>query len=134
MANQTADHLVSRLRNYANAVPGTLADAEPFSMTLEAADCLEAAVPFLRARAASCEACEGAGEHIVGHAPDDYQSEPCRHCKPIWDLIERIEPPRTSAASLEATPAVISALDQCEKDADCCLGKDHTGDCDDLPF
>jgi hypothetical protein len=63
----------------------------------EAADCLEAAIPFLRARAASCEACEGAGEHIVGHAPDDYQSEPCKHCKPIWDLIERIEPKRVAA-------------------------------------
>lgn len=50
-------------------------------------------IPFLRAHAKSCEACEGSGEKIVGNAPDDYWSEPCKHCKPIWDLIERMEPP-----------------------------------------
>jgi hypothetical protein len=132
MANPAAEQgLVPQLRR--------IAEIPAFSQHVgveasEAADCLEAAIPFLRARAASCEACEGAGERIVGHAPDDYQSEPCKHCKPIWDLIERIEPPGMSAASLEATPPVISVFDQCEKDADCCLGKDHTGDCDDLPF
>jgi hypothetical protein len=54
--------------------------------------CLAECIPFLRAHAKSCEACGGSGEKIVGHAPDDYWSEPCAHCKPLWDLIERIEP------------------------------------------
>lgn len=131
MVEPTSD-LVSRLRSYGDAAPGTLADAEPFSMALEAAECLEAAVPFLRARAASCEACEGAGERIVGNAPDDYSSEPCEHCKPIWNLVERIQPPRV-VATQPPQPGPIS-FEQCSNDADCCLGKDHTGDCNDIPF
>jgi hypothetical protein len=55
--------------------------------------CLAECIPFLRAYAKSCEACGGSGEKIVGNAPDDYWSEPCEHCKPTWDLIERIQPP-----------------------------------------
>lgn len=58
---------------------------------------LNEALPYLRAHARSCEACEGSGENVVGNAPDDYWSEPCKHCKAIWDLIERIEPKRTAA-------------------------------------
>lgn len=64
------------------------------------ADC----IPHLRSLARQCEACEGSGEKIVGNAPDDYWSEPCEHCKPIWSLVERIEPPRpqpTPVAAIE---------------------------------
>ena len=44
--------------------------------------------PHLRSLARSCEACEGSGEIL------DYEnrSRPCEHCRPIWDLAERINP------------------------------------------
>lgn len=88
-ANRTED-LVSRL--YAAGSTGLdLSPGDP--LALDAAECLEQALPYLRRLTRHCEDCEGAGEIIVGHAPDDYWSEPCQHCKPIWDLIERIESP-----------------------------------------
>lgn len=45
--------------------------------------------PHLRSLARSCEACEGSGEIL------DYEdtSRPCEHCRPIWNLAERINPP-----------------------------------------
>lgn len=61
---------------------------------------LDECIPFLRAHAKSCEACGGSGEKIVGHAPDDYWSEPCELCKPIWDLVERLEPPKPQPAAI----------------------------------
>jgi hypothetical protein len=53
--------------------------------------------PYLRSLASQCEFCQGSGEVITGEVvigPRDEEaaSEPCVHCKPIWDLIERIEP------------------------------------------
>lgn len=54
---------------------------------------LNEALPYLRAHARSCEACEGVGENIVGNAPDDYWSEPCKHCADINRLVERLIPP-----------------------------------------
>lgn len=68
--------------------------------TSDAIECLQLAVPFLRAHAASCEACGGSGERIVGNAPDDYWSEPCKECESIWNLIERIGSPAASASIL----------------------------------
>ncbi len=59
----------------------------------ELREMLDEAVPHLRKLAHACEACEGAGE-ILTHATD--QAEACKHCKPIWDLIERIDPPKPS--------------------------------------
>lgn len=54
---------------------------------------LNEALPYLRAHARSCEACEGAGENVVGNAPDDYWCEPCKHCANINRLVERLTPP-----------------------------------------
>jgi hypothetical protein len=69
--------------------------------------CLAECIPFLRAHAKSCEACEGSGERIVGHEPADSWREPCGHCKPIWDLIERMEPP----APAPSPPAIEEVQD-----------------------
>jgi hypothetical protein len=59
----------------------------------DARELLKEALPYLRAHARSCEACEGAGEKIVGNAPDDYWSEPCKHCSDINRLVDRLTPP-----------------------------------------
>jgi len=48
--------------------------------------------PHLRTLARLCEACEGSGEIV---RVDDYDNEEwrrCEHCRPIWDLAERINP------------------------------------------
>jgi hypothetical protein len=58
----------------------------------DAKDLIEQAIPHLRSLASQCEACEGAGEIVYGD-PDHESSEPCKHCKPLWDLIERMTPP-----------------------------------------
>lgn len=83
------EDLVSRLKDESYCT-----SSDVWAVRLDAAECLEQAIPFLRRLTQLCEDCEGAGEIIVGHAPDDYSSEPCKQCKPIWDLIERIQPPR----------------------------------------
>lgn len=44
----------------------------------------------LRTLVRYCEACEGSGEIIQ----DDDTAEDCSHCKPIWVLIQRIDPPK----------------------------------------
>jgi hypothetical protein len=49
--------------------------------------------PHLRTLASQCESCEGSGEILTGPSDEEATSEPCTHCRPIWDLIERIEPP-----------------------------------------
>lgn len=106
MSEQTrppTEDLVSRLK-VAGSTGLDLSPGDPLAW--DAAECLEAALPFLRAHAKSCEACEGSGEKIVGHAPDDYWSEPCVHCKPIWDLVERIQPPRPIPVVAPAAAAV----------------------------
>jgi len=87
MNDHRTEDLVSRLKDESYST-----SSDVWAVRLEAAECFEVAAPLLRAHAKSCEACEGSGEKIVGHAPDDYWGEPCQHCKPIWDLIERIEP------------------------------------------
>lgn len=58
-----------------------------------ALELLANAAPHLRTAASHCEACEGSGEIVTGPSDEETTSEPCIHCKPIWDLIERIEPP-----------------------------------------
>lgn len=50
---------------------------------------LKACAPHLQAYARHCEACEGSGE-ILDH---DDGGRQCEHCKPLWDLDERINPP-----------------------------------------
>lgn len=96
-----SEDLVSRLKDESYCT-----SSDVWALRMEAAECLEAVAPFLRAHAKSCEACEGSGEKIVGHAPDDYWSEPCAHCKPIWDLVERIQPPRSAPVVAPAPAAV----------------------------
>lgn len=59
----------------------------------DARELLNEALPYVRAHARSCEACEGTGENFVGNAPDDYWSEPCKHCADINRLVERLTPP-----------------------------------------
>lgn len=49
--------------------------------------------PLLRRLAKECLDCEGSGEIVTGPSDEEATSEPCANCKPIWDLIERIEPP-----------------------------------------
>jgi len=51
-------------------------------------------IPFLRAHAKSCEDCQGSGEIVSGPSDEEATSEPCANCKPIWDLVKRIEPPK----------------------------------------
>lgn len=58
----------------------------------DARQLLSEALPHLRKHARSCEACEGAGENVVGNAPDDYWSEPCAQCADINRLIDRLTP------------------------------------------
>lgn len=60
---------------------------------------LSEALPHLRNHARSCEVCEGAGENVVGNAPDDYWSEPCKHCADINRLVERLTPAPAPAPS-----------------------------------
>ena len=68
---------------------------------------LDEAAPFLRQLAQHCEACEGAGEIVTGPSDEEATSEPCTHCKPLWDLIERVETPLVPApAPVQPTPAV----------------------------
>lgn len=59
-----------------------------------ALELLRTTAPHLRTAASHCEACEGSGEIVRGPDDENSYSEPCEHCKPIWDLIERIEPKR----------------------------------------
>ena len=61
---------------------------------------LDECIPFLRAHAKSCESCGGAGEIVRGPSDEEATSEPCANCKPIWDLIKRIEPPKPRSVSL----------------------------------
>jgi hypothetical protein len=78
---------------------GKLAAREPEELLAEAA-------PLLRQLASRCEGCEGAGEIIRGDGnPENDHSEPCKHCKPIWDLIERIEPPQLVPPPTAPAPA-----------------------------
>lgn len=60
----------------------------------ELRELLDEAAPLLRQLASLCEGCQGAAEISCanGPGPEDEYSEPCRHCAPIWELIERIEP------------------------------------------
>lgn len=59
----------------------------------EARALLELAIPHLRTLAYQCEACGGSGELVLGSDDESAYGEPCKHCKPLWDLIERMEPP-----------------------------------------
>lgn len=72
---------------------------------------LRFAAPYLFTAASHCEECEGSGEKIVGNAPDDYWSEPCKECKPIWDLVKLIQP-------LRPAPMIVSAPTAEEEDDD----------------
>lgn len=56
-------------------------------------------VPHLRTLTRHCEACEGSGE-IIEH---DDTAEECPYCKPIWVLIQSIEPPKPVAQPIEET-------------------------------
>ena len=49
---------------------------------------LAACVPHLRILARLCEACEGFGEILES----DDTAEECPYCRPLWQLIERIDP------------------------------------------
>jgi hypothetical protein len=62
----------------------------------DAIECLKLALPFLRAHAHVCEVCEGGGEILRA----DDSCETCQACKPIWDLIARIQPPRPQPTSI----------------------------------
>lgn len=53
---------------------------------------LKEALPHLRDRVSSCEACEGAGVVAHGTSDEDSYEETCEVCKDIQDLIARIEP------------------------------------------
>jgi hypothetical protein len=70
----------------------------------ELREMLDEAAPFLRQLASQCEGCEGSGEipRASGPAPEDEYSEPCKHCEPIWKLIERIEPARPAPVPVPA--------------------------------
>jgi hypothetical protein len=63
------------------------------------------AAPLLRRLAKQCEGCGGAGENVYGTSPEDERAEECTHCKPIWNLIERIEPPHPARTPAPAQPA-----------------------------
>lgn len=58
---------------------------------------IAACLPHLQVLTQYCEACQGCGE--VLHT--DESGEPCGHCKPIWDLIHRINPPKQKAQPIE---------------------------------
>jgi hypothetical protein len=64
--------------------------------------------PYLRNLARQCEACEGSNEIVTGPSDEEATGEPCAHCKPIWDLIERIEP--------KPQPAQVEAVEEEEND------------------
>jgi hypothetical protein len=70
-----------------------------------ALDLLANAAPHLRTAAFHCEDCEGSGEIVRGPDDESAYSEPCANCKPIWDLIKRVEPRR-------AQPAPVAALEE----------------------
>jgi len=74
-----------------------------------ALELLANAAPHLRTAASHCEACEGSGEIVLGPDDEHAYSEPCTHCKPIWDLIERVEPRHSQ-------PAPAAALEEEEDD------------------
>ena len=54
---------------------------------------LDKCYPLLRELASRCGYCEGAGVTVHGTCDEDSWEETCEHCKPIWDLAERIQPP-----------------------------------------
>ena len=62
--------------------------------------------PYLRSLANQCEFCQGSrelviGKVVIGPRDEEPAREPCMHCKPIWDLIERIEPkPQTTSVAV----------------------------------
>lgn len=58
----------------------------------EVRDLLKEALPHLRDRVSSCEACDGAGVVVCGTSDEDSYEETCEICKDIQDLIARIEP------------------------------------------
>lgn len=64
-----------------------------------ALELLRSTAPHLRTAASHCEDCEGSGEIVTGPNDEEATSEPCANCKPIWDLIERIEPKRLRPAA-----------------------------------
>lgn len=94
----------------------------------DARELLEQAAPHLRTLASNCQACGGSGEIVFGQDDESAQSEPCKHCKPLWDLIERMGPG-------PAPPPPLAPREVCDENPSCTLDKGHTGDCDDdIPF